>query len=102
MMPAYSGGKSDYREEARVVFVGATRARSRLTVGTGFRQFPRQVWGTGRAFNISQRRNDLKATVEIGRDGDIDAEGLAGTAYFSGPDEIRESQERIRTHRAGL
>jgi len=96
MMPAFAGGNSDYREEARVVFVGATRARSKLTVGTGFRQFPRQVWGTGRAFNVSKRRNDPKATVEIGRDGDISPEGLAGKAYFPGPDEIKESQKKIR------
>jgi len=96
MMPAYAGRNTDHGEEARVVFVGATRARNMLTVGKGFTEFSRKVWSTGRAFSIRQRRNAPTAAVEIGRDGDIDAEGLAGTIYFPGPDDIRESQKRIR------
>lgn len=95
MMPVFEGRNSDHAEEARVIFVGATRARNKLTVGTGYADFSRKIWRTGRAFSIRQRRNSPTAAVEIGRDGDIDAESLAGVTYFPLADDVRKSQARL-------
>lgn len=63
--------KGGWGEEARVLFVGATRARSRLVLGSSS-VFLRRQEGTGRRW---QRwawggRNDARA--EIGLDGDVD------------------------------
>jgi hypothetical protein len=33
--------------------------------------------------------------VEVGRDGDISAEGIAGRKYFSGPRDVRAAQQRV-------
>ncbi|QQS13791.1 MAG: UvrD-helicase domain-containing protein [Rhodospirillales bacterium] len=91
------GQNVDQDEEARVVFVGATRGRSRLLIGRGYRQYAGRVEASGRAYCL-QTRNDMpRAQVEIGRDGDISAEGLAGRRFFGSAGAVRISQTRIRS-----
>jgi len=66
-------------EETRVLFVGATRARERLFVGSG-------ITYTGSALD-SQRAYRSKRNgptmVEIGRTGDLNATGLVGRGSLS-------------------
>jgi len=95
MLPDTQGANVDQDEEARVVFVGATRGRARLLVGRGYRQLARRVDGSGRAFCLQTRHNSPRAQVEIGRDTDIGAEGLAGRRLFTSGEAVWESQRRI-------
>ena len=97
MLPATHGGEVDQDEEARVVFVGATRGRSRLLIGHGYRQFARRVEASGRAWCLQTRNGCPRAQVEIGHDGDIGADGLAGRSYFESPGAVRAAQTRIRS-----
>lgn len=68
-------------EEARVLFVGATRARGSLVVGDGI-AFTGSTLKSGRAYR-STRNSTM---VEVGRVGDISARGLVGRSEFSAAD----------------
>lgn len=96
MLSDTQGRNVDQDEEARVVFVGATRGRSRLLVGRGWRQFASRVETTGRAYCLQTKDNKPRAQVEIGHDADIEAEGLAGRSFFANPAAARTAQMRIR------
>ena len=95
MLPDGSGSDVDQQEEARVVFVGATRGRSKLMVGHGYRQMAKRVEPSGRAYALLTNDKKPRAQVEIGRVGDILAEGLAGRRFFRSTEEIRKSQNTI-------
>ncbi len=97
MLPHASSKNIDQDEEARVVFVGATRGRSRLLIGRGYQQFAGRVEASGRAYCLHTRNDQPRAQVEIGHDGDIGAEGLAGRSFFASPDAVRAAQTRIRS-----
>lgn len=97
MLPQASSENVDQDEEARVVFVGATRGRSRLLIGRGYWQFAGRVEASGRAYCLHTRNNQPRAQVEIGHDGDIGAEGLAGRRFFANPAAVRAAQSRIRS-----
>ena len=86
----------DQDEEARVVFVGATRGRSRLLTGHGYRQFASRVEDSGRAYRLLTDHDKPRAQVEIGRDTDLDAAGLSGRGLFACADDVRASQTRIQ------
>jgi len=67
-----TGESADWDEEARVLFVGASRARCSLRLGAGSGRL-RELVGSGRlwrAWNFSTGRN---ARAEVGLDGDVDA-----------------------------
>ena len=96
MLPHTHNQNTDQDEEARVVFVGATRGRSRLLIGRAYRQYASRVEASGRAYSLKTRENEPRAQVEIGRDTDIGAEGLAGRSYFPNAGAVRASQTRIR------
>lgn len=96
MLSDTQGRNVDQDEEARVVFVGATRGRSRLLVGRGWRQFASRVETSGRAYCLQTRDDKPRAQVEIGHDADIGAEGLAGRSFFANPAAVRAAQTRIR------
>ena len=96
MLPPGLKEDADHAEESRVVFVGATRARSRLLVGRGYGQQLGVTETSRRTFSLKTRGGEPKAQVEIGRDGDIDAVGLAGRQYFGSRDEVSAAQNRIR------
>ena len=95
MLPKSHHQDIDEEEESRVVFVGATRSRSRLLVGKGYRQPARRIEASGRSFCLKINSSEPRAQVEIGRDNDIVAAGLAGRSYFTSPDEVHISQKRI-------
>ena len=96
MLPAGYDQGVDQDEEARVVFVGATRGRSRLLTGRGYRQYAKRVEGSGRVYSLKTTRNRPRAQVEIGRDTDIEAAGLVGRTFFENAGVVRTSQTRIR------
>jgi len=75
-------------EEAKVMFVGATRPRERLLVGSAG---PHHGWGThkdGRAW----RKGKNCVQIEVGRVGDIDPSNLVGRPFFSRQDEALAAQ----------
>jgi len=69
-------------EEARILFVGATRAKQKLYLGIDpFSTFPQRTYQTKRVY--SQPNLKIKmCRVEIGLDSDINAEGIASHQYF--------------------
>lgn len=73
----------DEAEEARVLFVGATRARTSLIVGES-NAFRASTLASGRVHRSA--RNRKSTMVEVGRDGDITARGLVGRSEFSAAD----------------
>lgn len=78
----------DEIEETRVLFVGATRARSSLVVGESS-AFRASTTPSGRIFRTA--RNGKSTMVEIGRSGDLTARGLAGRSELCGAD-VRTAQ----------
>jgi len=90
MLPPESAGGADAAEEARVLFVGATRARHTLLVGHGG-ACPAAKLPSGRLW----RRTGGGGMVEIGRDGDVDAEGLAGKRWFADSSRVRAAQREL-------
>lgn len=70
-------------EEARVLFVGATRARTSLIVGES-NAFRASTLDSGRVHRSA--RNGKSTMVEVGREGDITARGLAGRSELSAAD----------------
>ena len=97
MLSDMQGRNVDQDEEARVVFVGATRGRSQLLVGCGWRQFASRVEASGRAYCLQTQDNKPRAQVEIGHDADIGAKELAGRSFFESPAAVRAAQTRIRS-----
>ena len=83
---------SELDEESRVMFVGASRARRRLYVGSGFlRASFAPSLASGRTFLPTMRAGDStlpSAQVEIGRDGDLD--------YYSFVSRFHHSQAGAR------
>ena len=69
----------DEAEEARVLFVGASRARTSLIVGES-NAFRASTLASGRVHRSA--RNGKSTMVEVGRDGDITARGLVGRSEF--------------------
>jgi hypothetical protein len=84
--------EGDLSEEARVLFVGATRARKSLRVGKGFwLQSSSLKNGSGRVFRSLP---DGGVMVEFGREMDFDPAGQAGRSLF-GQMSVRESQTQL-------
>jgi len=73
----------DEVEEARVLFVGATRARTSLVVGESG-SVRASILRSGRGHRSTRNRQSVM--VEIGRDGDITSRGLVGRSEFSAAD----------------
>jgi hypothetical protein len=96
MLPGHSSGGADQDEEARVVFVGATRGRMKLMTGNGFYQRSQRIEPSGRVYSLKTKDKKPRAQVEIGRDGDIVAEGLTGRNYFGSSSYVRICQNRIK------
>jgi len=95
MLPHSHNSVADQEEESRVVFVGATRGRSQLLIGRAYRQYASRLKPTGRAYSLKTNENKPRAQIEIGRDTDIDAQGLAGRACFADAAAVHTSQSRI-------
>ena len=89
MLPNSKPQQSDEDEEARVVFVGATRAKMELRVGKGFPFLKaRRLQGSGRVYALKTKRGKPQAQVEFGRAGDLGIEGVAGRSLFRTADEV--------------
>lgn len=73
-------------EESRVMFVGATRPRERLLVGTTGPH--RGAYVNGRVW----RRGNRCIQIEVGRAGDIDPSSLVGRAFFPRQDAALAAQ----------
>jgi len=99
MLPASIRPDADDDEEARVVFVGATRAKVELRVGKGFKFIKsRTVEGSNRACALQTKTGKPRAQVEFGHDGDLDVEGVAGRALFRTADEVGAAHQWLLTH----
>ncbi len=90
------GGELD--EESRVMFVGASRARRRLYVGSGFLRasFAPSLEG-GRSFLATRNTGGWglpAAQVEIGREGDLDPYSFV-SKWSHGRTEARRVQRRL-------
>ena len=99
-LPAHEEGDGD-DEEARVVFVGATRGRSRLLVGQGYRQYPRRT-DSGRVYQLHTANGKPRAQVEIGREGDLVAEGVAGRSFHADAEAARRGQTAALGFASGI
>jgi len=89
MLPKSERG--DPGEEARIAFVGATRARRRLLVGTVEPQ-PAERLESGRLYRLDRDG----AEIELGRVEDIDSLGLAGRGVFADAAAVAAAQARLR------
>lgn len=87
-------------EEARVLFVGATRAKVDLRIGqSATKAIARRVETSGRAFTPypwGRGGPRAAACVEIGRVNDIDPISLAGKSFFSSSKKVNEAQGKIQ------
>lgn len=81
----------DEIEETRVLFVGATRARTSLLVGESS-AFRASTAPSGRIFRTA--RNGKSTMVELGRGGDLTARGLAGRSELAEAD-VRAAQDYL-------
>lgn len=64
-------------EEERVLFVGATRAKKELVVGSGFRTYAKPLQQSDRTYRLFHKAKGAVAQMEIGRRGDVDATSQA-------------------------
>lgn len=80
--------KSDFLEEGRVLYVGATRAMRRLATGTSPKHWAQRLGG-GRVF----RRIQGGAQVEIGREGDFDRAATVSRALHDSEEACRSVQD---------
>lgn len=85
-------------EEARVLFVGATRAKEEVLVFNGEDYTPiSSLRTTGRAFSyLSKKRNS--ASVEIGRKEDLTAFSLVGASLFEDYADVASAQRTFRSN----
>jgi hypothetical protein len=80
--------REEILEEARVLFVGATRAKSSLGIGKPRSYLPRFTAPSGRAFAVTSRKGRM-ARFEIGRKLDLNATFIVGQNYV-GYNEVDE------------
>lgn len=85
-------------EEARILFVGATRSRQTLVIsdsksGGHFRRSG-NMYVSKRAYTIKNTK-EKQCAVEIGRKGDVKAEGLVGNRFFENEAEVMLAQKAM-------
>lgn len=81
-LPAPDDTDTDHDEETRILFVGATRARTQLRTGSGYQMKTGNLVASKRTFSYLNRSKEHALMTEIGREGDVRASGLTGRAYF--------------------
>ncbi len=96
-----SQAEGGFQSEAKVLFVGATRARDRLFIGRSFMSYSSRLGLSGRAYTRCANP-PWAAEVEIGRAGDIGAEGLAGRRFFASMESAKQAQASIAGLRWGV
>ncbi|MFZ5562348.1 MAG: UvrD-helicase domain-containing protein [Pseudomonadota bacterium] len=96
MLPAYAGAvQSSPAEEARVAFVGATRARAELRVGNASRSKASCIRDKRTYRKVFREGEPPAAIIQVGCDGDITAESMAGKTLYSTPEHCQEVQEHL-------
>lgn len=86
-------------EEGRVIFVGATRAKSELNVGSTGRPYASSVPNGRRTYKLGKRNKSPRAQVEFGLSGDVDKHRLLLREEWADSDESAESvQEYLWEH----
>lgn len=88
--PQKSEFEPDLARRARVIYVGASRAREILNLG--------ETSGFGGKLSSGRAKMEHwnnKVRIEVGRDGDLLASGLVGRDSFIGESDARAAQERI-------
>jgi hypothetical protein len=95
--PSSNGNASDEdrEEETRVVFVGATRARKKLFVGSSQQLFGSKKLESGRAMRSGNGRRGPFAQVEVGREQDLVAENIVGLDAVPSVKLAREIQSKL-------
>ena len=101
MLPPSIREDADFGEEARVVFVGATRGRGALFVGSGYRAYADHT-RSRRVYRLFTANGEPKAQVEIGREGDLLAEGIAGRRFYADAEIVRGNQARLAGLACGI
>jgi hypothetical protein len=106
-LPGLSSGDTaddELAEEARIVFVGATRARKTLHVGQAKSMSgARRLESSGRAFTpypFNRGSKVARAAVEVGRVRDVDAVGLVGKHLYGSAGDARDAQARVMALRS--
>ena len=89
-------------EEARILFVGATRSRETLVIsdsksGGHFRRSG-NMNNSKRAYTIKNSKTK-QCAFELGRKGDVKAEGLVGNRYFEDEAEVMLAQKALWNRR---
>ena len=93
MLPGGNGTAEEPDEEARVLFVGATRARGSLHVGSGFRYRTKPTARNRRSRLVQGREHQpMRAQVEIGLDGDLDLRSQVSIATHRHPEDAMAAQ----------
>jgi hypothetical protein len=65
-------------------------------VGWGFNQhYATKLPYSGRAYKLDGEKDSAYAQVEIGREGDIDSSGIAGSKYYSSAKHVRDRQKLL-------
>ncbi len=100
MLPTTQSGSTNWDEESRILLVGATRARSKLLLGGGFKQYASSIKPYGRVYSLKTKYNKPRAQVTIGLKEDIDAEGLASYECFLDDEEVCEAQKFFRQNKS--
>jgi hypothetical protein len=87
-------------EEARVLFVGATRARGTLTVGRGSNSRTGRLESSGRCYHLVSAKGGqrYRAQVEVGLEGDVDQRSPVALATFESATDAGRSQAWLRDH----
>lgn len=106
-LPSGSSADSDdaqVREEARILYVGATRARRELRVSASQGpSFSRTLQGSSRVFRTRTGKNGQKyVQVEIGMQGDLDAVGLCGRDLFPAAQDVEAGQSWVSLVEDGI
>jgi UvrD-like helicase family protein len=90
-----------FEGEAKILFVGATRAKHRLLVGHSFMSYSSRLSFSGRAYTRCANP-PWAAQVEIGRASDFVVEGLTGKKYYADPLFAKRAQNLIAGLRRGI
>lgn len=96
MLPRIPGGLSRTRwdEEARVLFVGATRARRSLWIGSAENRLS-NGGNVGRLWHEVNFRTGRNARVEFGADGDVDEVAQVSNRFWSSSDDVAATQSLL-------
>lgn len=90
----------DWDEEARILFVGATRARKSLRLGPGVAGV-REGAGIKRLWQSWTFKTGRNARVEIGLDDDVDANAQVNLGRWGAPEQVNAAQKRLWELAAG-